>query len=164
MVFAISAFAQSGKVSFSLIDSQTKQGVMGAVVEVYPTAKPDNKKYYTSGAEGYVSISGLSYGSYTIVASFIGYKDTTKQFRLSGESLALGKVLMTEDATRIETVVKEVKALRTSQNGDTLSYSAGAFKVSNDADVEGLLKKILTDAKADSGFPGVPVAFVPLVS
>ena len=60
MVFAISAFAQTGKVSFSLIDSQTKQGVMGAVVEVYPTAKPDNKKYYTSGANGYVSIQGLS--------------------------------------------------------------------------------------------------------
>ena len=141
-LFAVSAYAQTGKVSFSLIDSQTKQGVMGAVVELYPTAKPDNKKYYTSGAEGRVSISGLTYGSYTIVASFIGYKDATKQFRLSGESLALGKVLMTEDATRIETVVKEVKALRTSQNGDTLSYSAGAFKVSNDADVEGLLKKM----------------------
>ena len=58
VVFAMSAYAQTGKVSFSLIDSQTKQGVMGAVVEVYPTAKPDNKKYYTSGAEGYVSISG----------------------------------------------------------------------------------------------------------
>ena len=142
MVFAISAFAQTGKVSFSLIDSQTKQGVMGAVVEVYPTAKPDNKKYYTSGANGYVSIQGLSYGNYTLVATFIGYKDMTKEFRLSGTSLSLGKLAMTEHAERIETVVKTVKALRTSQNGDTLSYSAGAFKVSNDADVEGLLKKM----------------------
>ena len=142
MVFAISAFAQTGKVSFSLIDSQTKQGVMGAVVEVYPTAKPENKKYYTSGANGYVSIQGLSYGNYTLVATFIGYKDMTKEFRLSGTSLSLGKLAMTEHAERIETVVKTVKALRTSQNGDTLSYSAGAFKVSNDADVEGLLKKM----------------------
>ena len=142
LVFAVSTFAQTGKVSFSLIDSQTKQGVMGAVVEVYPTAKPDNKKYYTSGANGYVSIQGLSYGSYTLVATFIGYKDLTKEFRLSGASLSLGKLVMTEQAERIETVVKTVKALRTSQNGDTLSYSAGAFKVSNDADVEGLLKKM----------------------
>ena len=72
LAFAVSAFAQSGKVSFSLIDSATKQGVMGAVVEVYPTAKPNDKKYYTSGANGHVSISGLSYGSYTIIATFIG--------------------------------------------------------------------------------------------
>ncbi len=142
LAFTLSAFAQSGKVSFSLIDSQTKQGVMGAVVEVYPTATPDKKKYYTSGANGYVSIQGLSYGNYTMLVTFIGYKDLTKQFRLSGESLSLGKMVMSEDAKRIETVVKSVKALRTSQNGDTLSYSAGAFKVSNDADVEGLLKKM----------------------
>ena len=142
LAFAVSAFAQSGKVSFSLIDSATKQGVMGAVVEVYPTAKPNDKKYYTSGANGHVSISGLSYGSYTIVATFIGYKDLQKEFKLSGESLSLGKLVMSEDAKRIETVVKTVKSLRTSQNGDTLSYSAGAFKVSNDADVEGLLKKM----------------------
>ena len=142
MAFAVSAFAQSGKVSFSLIDSQSKQGVMGAVVEVYPTAKPDNKKYYTSGANGYVSIPGLAYGNYTMVVTFIGYNDLTKEFRLGGASLSLGKITMTESTQRIETVVKTVKALRTSQNGDTLSYSAGAFKVSNDADVEGLLKKM----------------------
>ncbi len=140
--FALSAFAQTGKVTLSLIDSATKQGVMGAVVEVYPTAKPDNKKYYTSGANGYVSIPGLSYGNYTLVATFIGYKDLKKEFRVSGATVALGKLSMSEDAQRIETVVKTVKALRTSQNGDTLSYSAGAFKVSNDADVEGLLKKM----------------------
>ncbi len=141
-IFTATAFAQSGKVTLSLIDSETKQGVMGAVVEVYPTAKPDNKKYYTSGANGYVAINGLPYGNYTLVATFIGYKDATKTFRLSGTSLSLGKIVMTEQAERIATVVKTVKALRTSQNGDTLSYSAGAFKVSNDADVEGLLKKM----------------------
>ena len=142
LAFAVSAFAQTGKVTFSLIDSATKQGVMGAVVEVYPTATPDKKKYYTSGANGYVSIQGLSYGSYTMVATFIGYKDLQKEFRLSGATLSLGKLVMSEESKRIETVVKTVKALRTSQNGDTLSYSAGAFKVSNDADVEGLLKKM----------------------
>jgi len=142
LVMAWSAMAQTGKVTLSLIDSQAKQGVMGAVVEIYPTATPDKKKYYTSGAEGYVAIQGLSYGSYTLVASFIGYKDTTKQFKLSAATLSLGKIVMTEQAERIETVVKTVKALRTSQNGDTLSYSAGAFKVANDADVEGLLKKM----------------------
>ena len=110
MAFALSAFAQTGKVSFSLIDSQTKQGVMGAVVEVYPTATPDKKKYYTSGANGYVSIQGLAYGSYTMLVTFIGYKDLQKEFRLSGATLSLGKMTMTEDAKRIETIVKSVMA------------------------------------------------------
>ena len=63
LAFAASAFAQTGKVSLTLIDSESKQGVIGAVVELYPTAKPSDKRYYTSGANGYLSISGLSYGS-----------------------------------------------------------------------------------------------------
>ncbi|MBQ5647922.1 MAG: outer membrane beta-barrel protein [Alistipes sp.] len=142
MTFAVTAFAQTGKVSFSLIDSQTKQGVLGAVVEVYPTAKPNSKRYYTSGANGYVSMPGLAYGNYTMLITFIGYKDVTKEFRVSSSSHSLGKIMFEEESERIETVVKTVKALRTSQNGDTLSYSAGAFKVSSDADVEGLLKKM----------------------
>ena len=108
LLFAVSAMAQSGKVTLSLIDAASKQGVMGAVVEVYPTATPDKKKYYTSGAEGRVSISGLAYGSYTLSASFIGYKDAVKQFKLSSESLALGNVVMTESAERIETDRKSV--------------------------------------------------------
>lgn len=143
MAVAIPSYAQQkGKVSFSLADSKTKEGIMGAVVEVYPTASPDNKKYYTSGAGGAVEISGLQYGAYTLVASFLGYEDTKKEFKLASPSYNLGRVPMSESATKIETVVKEVKSLRASQNGDTLSYNAGAFKVSNDADVEGLLKKM----------------------
>ncbi len=142
MMFTLSAYAQTGKVSFSLIDAHTKKGVLGAVVEVYPTAKPNNKRYYTSGANGNVYIPGLAYGDYTMLITFIGYKDVTKEFSVKGASLSLGKIPFEEASERIETVVKTVKALRTSQNGDTLSYSAGAFKVSNDADVEGLLKKM----------------------
>ena len=142
MAFAVSAFAQTGKVTLSIIDSQTKVGLPGTVVEVYPTATPEKKRHYTSGANGFVSIPGLAYGDYTLVATFIGYKDLTKEFKVNAASLALGKLYIEEAAERIETVVKTAKALRTSQNGDTLSYSAGAFKVSNDADVEGLLKKM----------------------
>lgn len=143
MAVAIPSYAQQkGMVSFSLADGKTKEGIMGAVVEVYPTASPDNKKYYTSGAGGVVEISGLQYGTYTLVASFLGYEDTKKEFKLASPSYNLGRVPMSESATKIETVVKEVKSLRASQNGDTLSYNAGAFKVSNDADVEGLLKKM----------------------
>ena len=133
---------QTGKITFAIIDSQTKQGVQGAVVEVYPTANPDNKKYYTSGYAGKVEISSLAYGEYKAVTSFLGYADLEKTFKVNSASRNLGSWELEESATRIDTVVKEVKALRTSQDGDTLSYNAGAFKVAGDADVEGLLKKM----------------------
>ncbi|MBQ0080935.1 MAG: outer membrane beta-barrel protein [Alistipes sp.] len=140
ILFSASA-QQKGKVSFNLLNADTKQGVMGAVVEVYPTSKPNSKKYYTSGAAGLVSFYA-DYGEYTLSASFLGFDDAVKTFKVAKEQVYLGDVLIAESATKIETVVKEVQQFRTSQNADTLSYNAGAFKVSNDADVEGLLKKM----------------------
>ena len=133
---------QRGKVTFSLIDAQTKAGIMGAVVEVSQNANPDNRRHYTSGYGGAVEIPGLNYGEYTMTATFLGYGDVTQTFKVAAATLSLGTIEMKESSTRIETVVKEVQALRASQSGDTLSYNAGAFKVSADADVEGLLKKM----------------------
>lgn len=137
------AFAQQkGKVTFTLVDSATKQGVIGAVIEVYPTAKPESKKYYTSNVDGTVNLPPMAYGEYTMLATSLGYDDLTHNFAVKSANLFLGKISMKESTTRIETVVKSVKSLRASQNGDTLSYNAGAFKVASDADVEGLLKKM----------------------
>ena len=96
IAFALPAMAQTGKVSLSLVDSSTKKGVMGAVIEVYPTANPDKRRHYTTGLDGTTQISGLAYGEYVMTATFLGYEDYTKTFRLSGETLNLGKLLMKE--------------------------------------------------------------------
>lgn len=142
LLTVLTAAAQNrGKVTFALLDSESKQGVMGAVIEVYPTSKPDDKKYFTSGAGGQVSFS-VAYGDYTLVAQFLGYDDLTQTFKVAKENVSLGKLYISEGATRIDTVVKEVQQFRTSQNADTLAYNASAFKVAADADVEGLLKKM----------------------
>lgn len=155
---------QKGKVSFVLLDSESKQAVIGAVVELYPTAKPDNKRYYTSNVDGSVNLPSLEYGEYTILATSLGYADLTKTFTVKSANLNLGKISMKESTTRIDTVVKEVKSLRASQNGDTLSYNAGAFKVSLDSDVEGLLKKMpginITDGSVEAQGETVQKVFV----
>ena len=54
--------------------------------------------------------------------------------------------------------------MRTSQKGDTVSYNAGAFKVTADADVEGLLKKMpgitITDGEVEAQGETVKKVFV----
>ena len=155
---------QKGKVSFYLIDENSKQAVIGAVVEVYPTAKPDNKRYYTSNVDGSVNLPSLEYGEYTFLATSLGYSDLTKNFTVKSATVNLGKITMKESTTRIDTVVKEVKSLRASQSGDTLSYNAGAFKVSADSDVEGLLKKMpginITDGSVEAQGETIKKIFV----
>ena len=139
---ALVSYAQSGKVTMSIIDSQTKQGVIGAVVSIAPVANLDDAKHFTTGDEGKVVIPAQKYGDYKLTISFLGYDDLTIDVKINSANKNLGKVELSESTTQIDAVVKEVQAIRASQKGDTVSYNAGAFKVASDADVEGLLKKM----------------------
>ena len=62
------------KVTFYLIDEQSKEPLQGAVVEVAPIAEPQDKSYYTTGQGGYMEFS-VPIGDYTVTASFLGYAD-----------------------------------------------------------------------------------------
>ena len=138
----VASYAQSGKVTMSVIDSQSKQAVIGAVVSIAPAAKPDDAKHFTTGDNGKVVIPAQKYGDYKLVIGFLGYDDLEMDLKINSANKDLGKVALTESTTKIDAVVKEVQAIRASQKGDTVSYNAGAFKVASDADVEGLLKKM----------------------
>lgn len=140
-LFAVAAFAQKGTVTGTVVDADTGETVAGAVLEFAPAAAPDKKQYSTSGYKGAVSIPSLAYGEYKLVVSFLGYNSAETTFKVSAARQDIGKIEL-RPGVQIETVVKEAKALRTSQKGDTVSYNAGAFKVTDDADVEGLLKKM----------------------
>ena len=154
---------KKGSVSATLYDAETGETVIGAVVAYNPAGKPDNTKYVTSGYNGSISIPSLAYGSYEMKISFLGYNDYTATFDLSAAKLALGRIDL-KPGVQIEAVVKEVQAIRASQKGDTVSYNAGAFKVANDADVEGLLKKMpgitVTDGTVEAQGEEVKKIFV----
>lgn len=141
VLFAVAAFAQKGSVTATLVDADTGDEVIGAVLTLTPSATPDKKQYATSAYKGLISFPSLSYGEYGLSISFLGYNTLDTTFRVSAPKVNLG-VLRLKPGVQIETVVKEVKSMRTSQKGDTVSYNAGAFKVTTDADVEGLLKKM----------------------
>ena len=140
MLMALPAMAQSSKITAKVIDSETKDGVIGAIVEVVSKSNPNYRKHATTGVNGDVAITSLVADDYTMTVQFVGYTTYTKDISVKGAT-ALGTIELVEGVA-IETVVKEVQALRTSQNGDTVAYNAAAFKVASDADVEGLLKKM----------------------
>ncbi len=135
------ASAQSGRIIGVVTDAATQEGIPGAVIEITPKRQPDRKRHDTSGYGGAVRIDGVAYGDYTVAVTFIGYGRLEREVKVDRAVVDLGKLLLKEESTQIETVVMEAK-IRTSQKGDTVSYLAGAFKVSTDSDVEGLLKKM----------------------
>ena len=162
-LFAAAAFAQKGGVTATVVDADTGESVVGAVLTLTPVKTPEKKQYFTSAFKGVVSIPSLAYGEYSLSGAFLGYNNLDTTFRVSASKVSLG-LLKLKPGVQIETVVKEAKALRTSQKGDTVSYNAGAFKVVADADVEGLLKKMpgitVTDGTVEAQGETVKKVFV----
>ena len=136
------SFAQSGKATVTIVDAKTKEGIAGAVVELTSVANPEKVKQYVSGFAGKTSIPTTKYGEYDVVVTFLGYEDTKSRIKIDAANKDLGNIELAESATKIDAVVKEVQAIRASTKGDTVSYNASAYKVTGDADVEGLLKKM----------------------
>ena len=139
---ALFAMAQSGKVVITVLDAQSKQGIAGAIIDIAPVSKPDKAKQYISAYGGKTSLPTMSYGEYDITVSFLGYETKTEKIGITAANREKITIELSEESTRIETVVMEVQAIRASTKGDTISYNAGAYKVASDADVEGLLKKM----------------------
>ena len=162
-LFAAAAFAQRGGVTATVVDADTGESVVGAVLTLTPVKTPEKKQYFTSAFKGAVSIPSLAFGEYSLSVAFLGYNNLDTTFRVSASKVSLG-LLKLKPGVQIETVVKEAKALRTSQKGDTVSYNAGAFKVVADADVEGLLKKMpgitVTDGTVEAQGETVKKVFV----
>ena len=156
-------YAQSGSVTATVIDASTREGVPGAVVEFAPADPAAQKRYFTTGYKGRVEAT-VPYGTYKVSVSFLGYETLEKELKLSAAKKSLGTLELAPSSTEIEAVVKEVKSMRTSQKGDTVSYNAGAFKVVADADVEGLLKKMpgitVTDGTVEAQGETVKKVFV----
>ncbi|MBR4995027.1 MAG: outer membrane beta-barrel protein [Alistipes sp.] len=143
LLTSIVTFAQrAGQISLTIVDEKTKEPVIGAVLEMAPASNAEDKKHYTTDIDGKLTTPAKPYGKYNAIVSFLGYEDYKMEIQISAAKKNLGTIALKESATQINTVVKEVQAIRASQKGDTVSYNAGAFKVANDADVEGLLKKM----------------------
>ena len=163
LLVATTVFAQQGKITAAVHDAETNETVIGAVVTVAPTAKPDKAQHTTTGYGGQFTTASLPYGDYTLVVSFMGYNNYETTVKVDKAKVDLGKINL-KAGVEIESVVKEVKAIRASQKGDTISYNASAFKVTQDADVEGLLKKMpgitVTDGKVETQGETVKKVFV----
>ncbi len=141
VVSTATAMAQSGKITATIVDAATKEPIVGAVVTITPKDDTEAVQYATSAYKGGLTHSGLKFGQYDINIAFLGYSSYEGSFVLESAVEDLGTIALKE-GLQIETITKEAHAIRASQRGDTITYNADAFKVTRDADVEGLLKKM----------------------
>ncbi len=137
------AMSDTGQLVAAVYDNDTQDfPIVGAIVELKLLGSTPYSLFYTTDGDGVLAIPILKYGNYSLIISYLGYETQTIDFTLSTPHLELPNIMMVASSVKLDEVVKEIKSLRTSQNGDSLQYNASSFKVASDADVEGLLQKM----------------------
>ena len=136
------AWGQSAVVSGRFFDAETKEGVVGAIIEITSPRDSLFRRHYTSGYGGYFKTPPLPRGEYKLTSTFLGYQDYTRNFKVDALPLGLGDMPMLQTAIDVGIVVAEVVRPRAAIMGDTLKYSASQFKVTTDAELETLLRKL----------------------
>lgn len=138
---ATAAASTPGKVTGTVVDASSGEYLIGAVVEMKPADGSQSKSAMVE-IDGSFTVQAVPYGKYDVVISYLGYDNFEKAVTVQAPETDMGKIEMSITDNKIDAVVLEAPAMRTSQKGDTVVYNAAAFKVASDADTESLLAKM----------------------
>ena len=120
-----------------------KDGVVGAQVELTSLRDTLDKKYALTAIRGAYQFKQVEAGKYRLVTSSLGYQTDTIHITVEkGKPLTVPEWEIEMEKHKIDEVSVVTQAVRTSINGDTISYNAAAFKVLPDADADELLAKL----------------------
>ena len=108
LISCIVAWGQGVVVSGRFFDVETKEGVVGAIIEITSPRDSLFRRHYTSGYGGYFKTPTLPRGEYRLTSTFLGYKDYERTFKVDALPVSLGDMAMQQGAIDIGVVVKEV--------------------------------------------------------
>lgn len=145
------ASAQGIKITGTLVDRDTKEGVMLATVQML---KPDST--YVSGVlsdeKGNFSIEASATGSYILKFTSVGYTPLTKTVKVDGKKdIALGKITFNADAIMLKGATVVGQAARVTVQEDTFVYNASAYRTPEGSVVEELVKRLPGAQVSDDG-------------
>ena len=143
--------AQGLKITGTLVDRDTKEGVMLATVQML---KPDSTfvKGVLSDEKGNFTISAPSPGSYILKFTSVGYSPMTKNVNMTGKkNLALGNMTFGADAIILKGATVVGQASRVTVKEDTFVYNASAYRTPEGSVVEELVKRLPGAQVSDDG-------------
>ena len=139
----ISQAQVNGSVKGKLIDTTAKQFLSEATVSVILIKDSSLVSFSLSDKKGIFEIKNLDAGDYQLMISFNSYETYKKNFSITAakKTTDLGEIILQKDYKTLPGVVVTNEA-PVKVNGDTVSFTADAFKTKPNATTEDLLKKL----------------------
>lgn len=134
-----------GRVTVSgfVIDNDDKSPVMQATVQLLSLPDSTMAVGNVTDNDGAFSVAARP-GKYVLKVSFVGYVPYVKEIQLSSSkpTVNVGKISLASDAVMLKEAVVVAEAPQVTVSGDTLGYNASAYRTSEGAALEELVKKI----------------------
>ena len=146
----ITAHGQTDGVSGRIVESETREALAKATLQLYRTGRRDTTFVggALSDAQGHFSFSNVKAGNYLLKISFVGYKERQLRLIKSKENLALGVIRMEANAVELNEAVVTANVPKMVIKDDTVVYNADAFRVPEGSVIEALVEA-LPGAKID---------------
>ena len=143
LCFAFTANAQENLLKGSVADTLNKQVLYNAVVSLLRPKDSVLIKYVRTDQQGNFQLNGVPNGKFLILVSYPNYADYLDQLTIDDtHSKDLGNIPLMTKAKLLEEVIVKQKISAIRMRGDTTEYRADSFRVSANANVQELLRKL----------------------
>jgi hypothetical protein len=150
ITITLSASGEERKININGVVKETLSHnyIVGAVVELINN-KDNSIKYEQTSSNGSFIFKSISSSEYSLKITMMGY--VTKIVDSIPSDGKIGEIFIKEDNLLLESAIIKDEAIRSSQNGDTLSYNAAAYRVMMGSDSESLISKMPGISVSNSG-------------
>jgi Outer membrane protein beta-barrel family/Carboxypeptidase regulatory-like domain len=141
LCLSVSAYSQTITVTGNINDNTEKKPVKNAVIALLTTKDSILYKFTRTAADGSFTLSNIKPGTYILMTTHPFYADFLDNIEIKDTETKLGTIgVISKSKLLQEVIVKTGSAIKI--KGDTTIYTADSFKVSANANVEELLKKL----------------------
>jgi hypothetical protein len=141
--FSLSATLFAGQpVTGCLLEKATNEPLGQATVQLFNAADSAFVAGTVSNAQGHFTLPDIPAGNYRIAVSFVGLAPVRQIVEVKNAPLHLGNIVMGADENALKEFVVRGVAAQMGIRNDTVEYNAVAFKVTENAVTEDLLKKM----------------------
>jgi Outer membrane protein beta-barrel family/Carboxypeptidase regulatory-like domain len=137
----LSLVTAAQNISGTITDTTNKKDVSNAVAAILKPGDSTLYKFVRTDKEGAFVLKNIPAGKYILMITHPSYADLLDDVTVSAEGLQLNKVsVIPKSKLMQELIIKSGSPMRI--KGDTTIFTADSFKVSANANVEELLKKL----------------------
>ena len=132
-------------ISGTIYDGDMNEPLPIAAVQVLSLPDSAMAKGAVTDNDGKYSISGLKNGNYVIRVSYIGYRESDTKLNITSKSdrnITIPRIVMSADAKMLADVSIVAEVPKVQAVKDTIMFNSAAYRLSENANIEELIKKL----------------------